>query len=86
LLDAQTLGCTGQMQFFRNCDEVTQQSEIQGHLLFVFFWFGLSGASISIRIPSAPPSMASLEALMPVWNSPVADMRGAGRRTARAEC
>ena len=60
LLDAQTLGCTGQMQFFRNCDEVTQQSEIQGHLLFVFFWFGLLGASISIRIPSAPPSMASL--------------------------
>jgi hypothetical protein len=29
LLHAQTLGCTGQMQFFRNCDEVTQQSEIQ---------------------------------------------------------
>jgi len=43
LLDAQTLGCPGQMQFFRDCDEVAQQSEIQGHLLFVFFWFGLSG-------------------------------------------
>src|SRR5690606_8046234 len=62
------------MQFFRDCDEVAQQSEIQGHLLFVFFWFGLSGASISIHIPPtyAPPGLRCAGALPP--------MRCGGRR------
>lgn len=38
LLNAQTLGRAGQVQFFRYDDEVAQQPELHSGLLFALFW------------------------------------------------